>query len=104
MCKHIFPVFEIAQKNVVPRNKVKCDTKSPQIKKGRIMSNAALPELEKRAKNASSARWEVEMCCKVEGDLSDAQIRSKWTENPWMSVMSQTLKQEIQKGSKRFGN
>ena len=66
------------------------------------MSNAALPELEKRAKNASSARWEVEMCCKVEGDLSDAQIRSKWTENPWMSVMSQTLKQEIQKGSKRL--
>ena len=66
------------------------------------MSNAALPELEKRAKNASSARWEVEMCCKVEGDLSDAQIRSKWTENPWMSVMSQTLKQEIQKESKRF--
>ena len=39
-------------------------------------------------------------CVAKRGDLSDAQIRSKWTENPWMLAVSH----EIQKGFKHFGN
>ena len=65
------------------------------------MSNATLPKPEKGPKVPVQQDGKSKCVAKqAGGDLSDAQIRSKWTENPWMLPMSQ----EIQKSLKRFGN
>ena len=68
-----------------------------------------IPAANKRRKYSLSLKNDPKMpvqqdgkskCVAKRGDLRDAQIRSKWTENPWMLAVSQ----EIQKRLKRFRN